>query len=70
VLISKFSTGLTDRLTDGQNQLLNPFAHARVGYKVFTHRQLQPTYRIQVRSESNDLRSIQQTQSNFASPVQ
>ena len=31
VLISKFFTGLTDRLTEGQNQLLNPFAHARAG---------------------------------------
>ena len=31
VLISKFFTGQTDRLTDGQNRLLNPFAHARAG---------------------------------------
>ena len=35
VLISKFFTGrtdrLTDRLTDGQNRFLNPFAHARAG---------------------------------------
>ena len=31
VLISKFFTGQTDRLTDRQNRLLNPFAHARAG---------------------------------------
>ena len=31
VLISKFFTGQTGRLTDGQNRLLNPFAHARAG---------------------------------------
>ena len=31
VLISKFFTGQTDRLTDGQNRFLNPFAHACAG---------------------------------------
>ena len=31
VLISKFFTGQTNRLTDGQNHLLNPFVHARAG---------------------------------------
>ena len=31
IQISKFFTGQTDRLTDGQNRLLNPFAHARIG---------------------------------------
>ena len=36
VLISKFFTGQTDRLTDGQNQSLNPVArmHARGNYAV------------------------------------
>ena len=31
VQISKFFTGQTHRLTDGQNQLLNPFAHVWAG---------------------------------------
>ena len=31
VLISKNFTRQIDRLTDGQNRLLNPFAHARAG---------------------------------------
>ena len=39
VLISKFFTGLTDRLTDGQNRLLNPFScmHVQGNDGIFAH---------------------------------